>query len=173
MAEAPAAEPLAPALAPAAAPTEDMPCPAPGAFYTSIEECDQAIAAGLDMAKEQGVALEDLTKLGLNVTANSTRSNVFSSTSTSEQAAMRCCCGVAGMRCCCVSRRGAVASKGSLWRQFFRPCPPRSAAMRSPVDACCHPAPRPAVNGRTTSIKYRHIIYRVGWRVHWMAAVVA
>lgn len=172
MAEAPAAEPLAPALAPAAEPNEDMPCPAPGAFYTSIEECDQAIAAGLDMAKEQGVTLEDLTKLGLNVTANSTRSNVFSSTSTSEQAAMRCCCGVAGMRCCCNSRR-AVASKGRMQTRFVWPCPPPCAAMRSPVDACCHPAPWPAVNGQTTSIKYRHIIYRVGWLVHWMAVVVA
>ncbi|PRW60555.1 hypothetical protein C2E21_1326 [Chlorella sorokiniana] len=82
VAEAPVAEPLAPAPAPAALPTWQVPCPAPAAVYTSAEECDQAIAAGADMAKAQGVKLEDLPVLGLAEGSNSTVSTSISTTTT-------------------------------------------------------------------------------------------
>ncbi|KAI7841057.1 hypothetical protein COHA_005285 [Chlorella ohadii] len=77
--QAPAAEPMAPAPAPAESPAWDVPCPAPGAVYTSLEECDQAILAGVDMAKAQGVGTAELRALGITPDSNSTRSTSISS----------------------------------------------------------------------------------------------
>lgn len=84
MAEAPAAEPLAPAPAPNTGPVPDVPCPAPAIVYATLDECDQAIAAGLDVAKEQGVGLESLESLGIQIPTNTTRSTTISSSTSSE-----------------------------------------------------------------------------------------
>ena len=74
-APAPAAEPLppTPAPAPAADIPADLPCRAPAMVYATLEECEQAIAAGVDVAVAQGV---DLAALGVEVGRNNTSSSV-------------------------------------------------------------------------------------------------